>query len=259
MPTLLETQQIMRSSLLGHDNQAVADFLSAESCSESINIYRNTVLISLTKALKLSYPVVLQLVGEEFFEATALEFARKEPPQLAYLDRYGGGFSTFLRAFLPAAGVPYLADVARLEWAINRAIHAPDLDAIDVHALEAISPADQERVRFRWHPSISLLDLAYPADVIWRAIVDGNDSALAEIDIDAGPVWLLIERGKIGVRVERMQRPAWMLARQLFSRTAIASVIGASDSLDVAFEIAGHLAAGRIVSFHLSHKSDITD
>ena len=68
MPTLLEAQQAMRVSLLNGDYEAMAAMLAQGVSPDTINIYRNTFLLSLTKALRLTYPVVQRLVGDEFLK-----------------------------------------------------------------------------------------------------------------------------------------------------------------------------------------------
>src|SRR5260370_23822662 len=93
------------------------------SAADRLSIYRNTLYGTLTNALRLSYPAVHRLVGAEFFEASAQKFIEDEPPRGAYLDDYGAGFPDFLARFPAAASVPYLPDVARLEWAVSRALH----------------------------------------------------------------------------------------------------------------------------------------
>lgn len=254
MPTLLEMQEALCSSLLGRDNTAMADFVSVESLLDTVNIYRNTVLVGLTKALKLSFPVVLRLVGEDFFDVVALEFIRVAPPRAAYLDRYGDAFAAFLAGFPPAQSLPYLPDMARLEWAVNCALHAADSDSLDLGQLSNI--ASDDRVCLKFHPSVSLLNLAYPVDEIWRAIIENNDSALAQVDIDSGPVWLMIERRHSGVAVERMERTSWHLTRELLAGATIESIAGPLGELNLAAEIAAHLAAARIVAFSSAQKDD---
>ena len=46
------------------------------------------------------------------------------PPQ-PVLAEYGAGFPDFVADYEPARGLPYLADVARLDWALNVAFHSP--------------------------------------------------------------------------------------------------------------------------------------
>ena len=89
-------------------------------------IHRNTVFVGLIETLRSTFPVIGRLVGEDFFRAAARAFAADHPPKSPVLAEYGEGFAGFLEEFEPARELPYLADVARLEWLRNLAFHAPD-------------------------------------------------------------------------------------------------------------------------------------
>src|SRR5271168_2780237 len=111
VPTLLETQHAMRASLVAGDDRAAAALLADDVGADRLNIYRNTFVSGVTKALRLPYPAINRLVGGDFFEGAAARFIAQHPPRAAYLDEYGAEFSEFLRSFEPAAALVYLADV----------------------------------------------------------------------------------------------------------------------------------------------------
>ena len=134
MTTLLDLQRAMRASLVDRDDGAIAALLADGVTADRLNIYRNTFVTGVTKALRLTYPAVHRLVGAEFFEGAAAIFIAQHPPQAAWLDEYGAEFADFVRDFEPAASLPYLADVARLEWAVSRALHAADEPPLDLQA-----------------------------------------------------------------------------------------------------------------------------
>lgn len=121
-------------------------------------VYRNNVIVSLVDALADTYPVVQAMVGVEFFRAMAREFVRVRPPTSPVLALYGAGFAEFIEGFAPAAGLPYLPDLARLE-----------LMRVEVyHALQ---------------PSVRQLDSRYAVASLWAAHqVDDIDAALAQVD-----------------------------------------------------------------------------
>ena len=252
MPTLLEAQQEMRGSLLNGDYRAMATMLSEGISLDTINIYRNTFLMSLTKALRLSYPVIERLVGNEFFDATAQHYVVERPPVIAHLDKYGGAFAEFLQNFEPAATLPYLADVAKLEWAITCALHAPDENPLDLQALAVVSPEDQGRVCFIGHPSIQLLHLDYPADHIWQAVIDGDDDVLRSVNLSDGDVRLLVERRETDVKFIRLERQHWRFAEALFIGSPIHVALSEAGNIDASAAIAEHLACGRFISFSLA-------
>jgi len=252
MPMLLEVQRAMRASFVDRDDGAAAAMLAEGVGAERLNIYRNTFLVGLTKALSLCFPAVKRLVGADFFEGVAARFIAEHPPRVAWLDRYGAEFPDFLRHFAPAATLVYLPDVARLEWAVNLALHASDAAPLDLARLAALAPEHQPSVAFVPHPSVSLLRLDHPADDIWRAVLDGDDAALATVDIDAGLVHLLVERGAAGVEVVRLTELAWRFARDLVAGQTIEAACSGVAGVDVQALLADHLAGGRFIDFRFA-------
>jgi hypothetical protein len=252
VPTLLELQRAMRSSLVDRDDDAAAAMLAEHVGADRLDIYRNTFVAGVTKALRLIYPAVHRLVGAAFFEGAAAVFIAQHPPRAAWLDEYGAEFPEFLQTFRPAATLAYLADVARLERAVNRAIHAPDIAPLALERLAEVAPEHQMLVRFVPHPSIGLLRTAHPADDIWRGVLNADDAALAAVDPDGGPVHLLVERGDAGVDVSRLDEPAWRFVAALCGgRTVDAACAGVSGTRACAL-LAEQLAAGRFVDFRVA-------
>jgi hypothetical protein len=256
--TLLELQRAMRASLLERNDGPAAAMLADNVPVDRLNVYRNTFLSSVTKALRLSFPAVHRLVGNDFFEGAAAVFIVRQPPRAAYLDDYGADFPQFLSGFEPAASLEYLADVARLEWAVTRAIHALDVESLDLARLETLAPEDQACVSFVPHPSISLLRTDYPVDVIWRAVLAGDDAALAAVDLNSGPSCLLVERRATGVEVSRIDAAAWRFAHALCEGRPLVEVFAADSreqgEAECGHEIwlAEHLTAGRFIDFRLA-------
>src|SRR5207245_10874872 len=88
---------------------------------------------------------------------------------------------------------PSLPAVARLEWAINRALHAEDAEPLDPTRLRGLSPDGAARLALRLHPSASFLESRWPVDRVWRANQPGADPD-AVVDLDAGGVRLSVRR-----------------------------------------------------------------
>jgi hypothetical protein len=252
VPTLLEVQRAMRRSLVERDDEAAA-YILADGLPPGarLEVYRHTSISALTTALRLSYPVVHRLVGAEFFDGATRIFIEAEPPHGAYLDEYGAEFPGFLARFPPAAPLPYLSGAARLEWAVSRALHAPDADALDLSRLSMIDAADHGRIVFAPHPSLGLVYADHPVDAIWRAVLAQDEPAMAAIDLESGPVSLLVQRLEIGIDVIRISESEWRFATQLCSGRPLQTALDAAPGLDAATALAGHLAAGRFIGFRL--------
>ncbi len=126
---------------------------------------------SLIDALADTFPVVQDLVGEVFFRAMAGVFVRQAPPRSAVLAEYGEDFPAFIGHFGPAHGVPYLADVARLERLRVRAFHAADAEPLTPERI-ARALEDPERLpalQVLCHPSVGVLGSRYAVVSLWAA------------------------------------------------------------------------------------------
>jgi Putative DNA-binding domain len=251
MPTLLKIQEAMQASLLHRDSQTVSAMLAGHVPANRLDIYRNTFILTLTKTLRLCFPVTQKLVGEEFFAGAAQIFVGERPPRAAWLDLYGDEFPEFLRSFPPATSIAYLGDVAELEWAVNSALHAADVAPLDVAELGAIEAEDLARICFVPHPSLRLLRLDYPADVIWRAIVASDDDALGKVDLGCGPRNVMVERRLTGVEVECLDQQAWFFLAKLCDGSSIEAALVDIGEFDYVAALAEHLALGRFASFSL--------
>lgn len=250
MPSLREFQSAMRATLLDDTSPVVAALLAKTlTPADRVSIYRNTSRIALTNALRLNYPAVQRLVGEDFFGAASDMFIINAPPPMAWLDFYGAEFPEFLERFAPAASLRYLPDVARLERAVGRALHAADCESVTAAQLATIDPLATASICFEPHHAISLLSSAYPVDAIWRAVLARDDAAIAAVDLGAGPVWLVVERNANSLEVTRIDEQRWRFAEALFAGEPLAAALETADSSDAPAWLAAHLAAGHFVSF----------
>ncbi len=110
--------------------------------SKRFSVYRSNVRGALVEALAVRYPVVQRLVGEDFFRVMSRDYALNNLPPSPVLIGYGENFPEFVEGFEPAATLPYLADVARLESAYWQAYHAADDAPLPAEAFAAIDPHD---------------------------------------------------------------------------------------------------------------------
>ena len=119
-------------------------------------VYRNNYRGNLHDTLAAAYPVVLQLVGADFFRYMACQFIEATPSRSGNLTGYGASLGDFIADFSPAKELPYLADVARLEWCYHCAFFADDATPLDVARLSNVSPENYENLRWklqrRWLP-----------------------------------------------------------------------------------------------------------
>jgi len=214
-------------------------------------VYRNNVQGSLITALSDSYPVVAQLVGEEFFCAMAAVFVQQQPPQSPLMNRYGEAFADFIAAFEPAGSVPYLADVARLEHLRTLAYHAADALPLRPEQITAALADTQtlSELRFNLHPSLHLLDSAYAVVAIWG--VHQHVSTLEGIDVNQRQHALVL-RNDLDVEVFALDPGASTFIRNLIDGQPLLAAAENSPEFDLA-QTLGLLIARNAIT-HLNNK-----
>ena len=253
MPSLREVQRAVARSVFSADaGEALAHVAGGTiAAAERFAVHRNNAAVTLIEALRLVYPVVDKLVGAEFFAGAAHAFIARHPPRTACLNDYGAQFAEFLAGFPAAARLTYLPDVARLEWAVNASLNAPDAPALAPAALAELGESARRRLRLVPHPAVTLLALRYPADAIWRAVREGDDAALAAIELDVAPMSLLVERRGDAIAMRRLSPDEAELTALLFSGGTLPQLAELEDGPAVVMLLAEHLAYGRFAGFEV--------
>jgi Putative DNA-binding domain len=213
------------------------------------NVYRNNVTVSLIDALAAVYPAVQLLTGVEFFRAMARLHVRATPPASPLLFEYGRDFPAFIEAYLHAQGMPWLADVARIERAWLDAYHAADAEPLSADRLAAVPPERLADTVFAAHPAARVLRSPWAVVTIFAA----NRSEGEVGSIDAGsPEDALITRPDADVIVRHLpEGGAVFLTSLLAGRTlgeAAASALEGAPSFDIAANLAGLIQAGAFTS-----------
>ena len=203
-------------------------------------VYRNNVMVSLIDALADTFPVTQALVGEEFFRAMAAAFARANPPRSPVMAHYGAGFAGFIEEFPPAAGLPYLADVARLEVLRVQAYHAADAESVSDEAIALLlaEPGRLPAARFTLHPSLRIMESHHAVVSLWAAHQGEDvDSALAAVDV-AQPESALLLRSGLDVETYRITSGTAKFIRQLQVGRGLGAAVELALAADAAFDMA---------------------
>jgi hypothetical protein len=185
MSKLRDLQCAVGRGILGHDQGSIVEAILGDGLDPAarLQIYASHYRSSLTEALTAIYPVVCRLVDERFFGFAADRYIDSSPPRKPCLFEFGQTFADFLAGFPPCRTLPYLPDVARLEWAINAALHAPAETPLEAGAFAAVASDDYPRLVFRLQPSLRLIASPWPIDLIWRANRPGAEGS---VDLDQG-------------------------------------------------------------------------
>lgn len=198
-------------------------------------VYRNNVIVSLVDALADTFAVTQDLVGEAFFRAMARVFAYTNPPTSRLLVFYGETFPEFIERFPPAASLPYLADVARLEFLRVRAYHAADVAPVRSEDIVAVL-ADEDKLPdlgLALHPSLAVLDSAGAVVSLWAVHQGVGDLATLVPDV---PETALVVRDGLDVEVMSIPRASGVFIKALKRGATLGDAMALAQRSDPDFD-----------------------
>lgn len=259
MNTLPELQKQFSGFVFGQsamDGLPDAIKTNGLSAEQRLNIYCNNTRLGLTNALRDTYPVVFKLVGESFFKVLAAAYIREFPPISGCLQEYGRGFARFIEQFAPARTLPYLADVARLEWFWQEAYHEADQGKMMLSRITAIPASLHAKLCLCCHPSLRLLVSSYPLYRIWLLNQDDSDNSEI-IDLNRGHCKILVFRPELEVEVQALTDSDYLWLSLLHTGTPLVAAVEEVYQLDPYFDVTAHLQywleAGLITDFYLQN------
>lgn len=217
---------------------------SALAKDDRLAVYRNNVQISLIGILRAAFPVTSDLAGAENFTFAARRFLCEQPPTEARLLTYGAAFPAWLAGFNPAAGQPWLAEMARLEWARNEALFAADADPLDPGILTQQDPAAVMSLRFQPHPATRLIASGFALHALWQA----RQEARALPDPESAAETVLVLRPDLVVTQLCLSPGEARLTRVLLAGETLGSAaeaaLTAEPTLDLQAALFRHLRHG---------------
>jgi len=234
MTTRVDDQRAFLRAL--RDGSAFPDGLRVPTGVEGgdrFRVYRNNVHGSLVRVLESTYPILLRLLGAQYFQQLANAFVARALPHDPVLHEYGGEFAAFIEQRDDLDNLPYLADVARVEWAQNRAYHAADAEPLTPGALADTTADLLPDAQLVLHPSVQLLRSRWPVFSIWRT--NRHDAEVESVRLDQCQD-VLIARPWLEVEVHRLPGGVHAFVRMLGEGWPLAEAAAAAEAEAPGFE-----------------------
>ncbi len=225
---------------------------STISAKGRMGIYRESAIGNITNAMELTYPVTVKLVGEKFFAATCRKYIEQHWPESGNMDDYGQDFADFLAQFEPAKTLPYLPDVAWLEWLWHRSSIAPECQTIDQTAIANIPQDKYFSLRLTPHASANLLHSKYPVSKIWEMNQDGAECRKVNLEEEPEEFLLVIRHGlKTDIMrlipAEHTFLSALIKGENFYD--AFEAAITTEEDFDLAYYVHKHISGGTFSGF----------
>jgi len=243
MLSLRELQRCFADALLAGEDAHPTMRVAGTTAADRLGIYRRTIATNYRNALGATYPVVRRIVGAGCFHAAVDAYVAIHPSRSGDLNGYGGTFGDFLAGHPAVSDLPYLPDVARLEWKIDEANLAADSITDPDSVLRALAGCPGDRLPsllLRVDATCRMIESPFPLLRIWQVNQPGYDGEMS-VDFAAGPDRLRIRRERLGVALERIAGGdfAWLAA--LSTGANLAAAIAAAQHADATFDLGGGL------------------
>jgi hypothetical protein len=247
---LRELQVRCHEAFARDDVAALAPFVRGGRLSPSarVSIYRNNAREIFRKALAASYPTVAALVGHDCFRTLARDYVLSHESRSGNLIDFGEAFPELLTSLYGGGEFAYLPDVARLDWAMERAYHAADAAPTDLALLAAVPAERRDELRFVLHPALQLVASRYPIYSIWRMHQPSVESDV--VRLDAGAEHVLVARYHDEVVLRLLNASDLEFITSLRNGNALAEA-AASAAIDPTAALTLLAQLEQLVAFHL--------
>jgi hypothetical protein len=190
MSALAGLQRDLQRHVLSGDATIVAAVkaTSAVPAATRLSVYSNAYRIRLAEALAANMPRLKELLGDEQFGAVAAAYVDAHPSQFASIRWFGDGLAQALALAHPSQ--PWLAELARWEWALAESFDASDATPVGVECLATVAPGDWARLQLEFHPSVQYLELTTNAQALFKTLAEEQSPPQPALLERAQP-WLL--------------------------------------------------------------------
>jgi hypothetical protein len=247
--SLHDTQAAFAAHLAGRDRPDIVAAIVGDSRTalQRLQLHRHHVTRSIGAALAATFPTVATVVGQDFFGLLARRFMADTSLEDPVLSRYGEHFHEFIAANQDVHGLPYLADVARLDWALNVAFHSPLEPALSAADLAGWPPECLPNVSVRMPVGSSLIESAHPLDLIWQASQPGT--SVEKVDLAAGRACLAVFRRSEDAAFAVLAPGEAAFLKRLRRGAPLAAAAEHAAQVDEEFDLA--VAFGRMLGLRL--------
>lgn len=174
---LLRTEQAFQDGLLGRSRDILGTVRgnARESAEAMFGVYRNAYWARLAEALGNDLPGLKALLGDAAFDEMASAYIAKHPSQHPSIRWAGRHLAAFLASEAPYRDEPWLADMARFDWALAFAFDAADAPAAGLADLVGVPPEFWGSIRLAFHPTLDAFRVATPVDEARPRLLEGDD------------------------------------------------------------------------------------
>lgn len=194
---------------------------------ERIDIYAQMYYARLVEVIEGDFPRVASILGCERIHDVVSAYLARYPstsPSLRHLGRF---FPAFLRDYAATANLPFLSDVATLEWARLDVFDATDAEPLRIEHLQTIAPDAWPTLKLQVIPAFQLMQSVWPVHEIWKVT---EENTLNPKDIAPAETVLRVWRREFMVYHTKIDNVEQLALASIIAGEPFASVCAALEA-----------------------------
>ncbi len=199
MTELANLQSLFQGHVVGGDRAALPAFVgdATASAEERLGVYYEAYRLRLLEILRDDFPGLCGLMTADEFESLGLRYLDRHPSHDPSVRSFGRHLGEFLATDSAFAQRPYLAEMARFEWARGLAFDGAEAEVMTLEDLGALPGEDWPALRVRFHPTLQRSRFAWNTGPVWRAI-DTQATVPPPARLEHPESWAIWRRGVTG-------------------------------------------------------------
>lgn len=227
---MLQNLQVeLAEAILTHSNDT-----ALVSHPARLSIYHHHIMTTLTNALRQTYPLIVKLVGFDFFYLAAKDYILNYPSRNSTLHEYGEYFSDFLADYAPVKNLVYLSEVADFEWKCRQIYFAPDHAPLDVNTLYTIARENYDRLHFSMHPASMLMKCYFP---LLKIVELCQEPDAQEVNLNEKGVNLLIFRKELDIILSDLPQADFFFLQACSQHRSLSEAFATALQYDANFSL----------------------
>lgn len=211
MSTLANTQQNLQDYLLYGNMDGLQDLVVEHphlNIDTRLKIYFDGYRLRLIEALTDDFEKLKIIMGEERFDKLAREYIDAQPSRFFSLRDFGGNFPEFLHNHADYQHIPFLAEMAKFEWAMAFTLDAADAIPLSMEYFSALPAEKWPELKIQFHPSVRMLQFSWDVPEIWYLIEQEEEERAPQAS--AMPVsWLIFRKDNRSYFRSCSEEEAW--------------------------------------------------
>lgn len=240
MQSLSDVQAQFRAAVVSRDGTVPAMLLAPAPVAGRLEIYRRHFREALVRHIAGRFPTVEWLLGSTRMRPLAEQFVRAAPPTAPCMAEYGAGFIDALKWDPTTGDVPYIGDVAELDWLLGGVSVAVSKPVLPIAALAAY-PADRlPDCGLRLQPGTRYLKSGWPVDDLVRVRL--GDQLPDRMSFVPQKVALELSGARGQFRITRLDEPVMKFRAALAVGKTLGDAVDAGIAADAEFDFSLALA-----------------